>query len=418
MLHNKELAIDAGADKPVNLIKVLSLFVVAHLMHHLVTALGVPLLPLIRSEFSLDYTQAGLLMSAFPVSYGVGQLACGWLGDFFSRRKLLLLGLVGPALASLAVGISPSYPVVAVCMVGMGLSGGGYHPAASPLIYASVPERHLGKALGMHIIGGSASYFLAPLVGVAIAVGFGWRGAFIGLALPTILFAVLFNYLLRGRERAQAMQAKAPSGDPAHSHAHRGWLPRLVTLLVLASVTQAVLQSAIPFVPLYLVDHFKVDVKTAAVLLSLVYSAGLWGAPLGGYLSDRLGKVPMLVAMCLASGPVIFLLNVVPYGVGFGALLILIGMVMMMRAPIAEAFLVAEAPERYRSTVLGIYFFSAMEGGGVLTPLMGYLIDKFGFYTSFTIFSVSLVIFVLLGAALLWAWRRPGGRDNPESGLK
>ena len=33
----------------------------AHLSHHLVTALPVPLLPFIRDEFALDYTRAGLV---------------------------------------------------------------------------------------------------------------------------------------------------------------------------------------------------------------------------------------------------------------------------------------------------------------------------------------------------------------------
>jgi len=266
----------------------------------------------------------------------------------------------------------------------------------------------------MHIIGGAASFFLAPLVGVAIALSFGWRGAFIGLAVPTFLFGIIFNFLLRGKERARAKEPKAPAEATTRPAAPQGWLPRLVIILVIASVTQAVLQSAVPFVPLYMVDYFKVDPKTAAVLLALVYSAGLWAAPLGGYISDRLGTVPVLLAVCLASGPVIFLLNVVPYGVGFWALLVLIGMVMIMRAPIAEAFLVAEVPERYRSTILGVYFFSAMEGGGVLTPLMGYLIDTFGFYTTFSLSSAFLVVFVLLGIALLRVLKRRGGRPQAE----
>lgn len=406
-LLRKAVVIDSTDQKP-RLIKVLFLFVAAHFVHHLVTALGVPLLPFIRNEFGLDYTQSGLLISAFTVSYGVGQLGCGWLADSLSRRKLLFVGLAGPALAGLAIGFSQSYLMLAVLMILMGLSGGGYHPAASPLISASVPEKHLGKALGIHMVGGAASFFMAPLVGVAIAASFGWRGSFVGLAVPTFLFAVIFNYQLRGRELAQVKAVKSPSSSPADQAAPKGWFSRLVILLVMASVAQAVFQSTIPFVPLYMVDHFKADENTAAVLLSLVYSAGLWAAPLGGYLSDRLGKVPMVLVVCLASGPVLYLLNVVPYGIGFGALLILIGMLMIMRGVVAETFLVAATPQRYRSTVLGIYFFSAMEGGGILTPLMGYLIDTYGFYSSFNIASIFLFAFVLLCVLALRITRNMG----------
>ena len=380
------------------------------MVHHLLTALGTPLLPFIRDEFGLDYTKSGLLISAFTVSYGVGQLGCGWLADSLSRRKLLFVGLAGPALAGFAIGFSQSYWMLTAFMVFMGLSGGGYHPAASPLISASVPEKHLGKALGIHIVGGSASFFLTPLVGVAIAASFGWRGAFIGLAIPTLLFSLIFNYSLRGREAAQVKAAKSPSQAPAAPDASPGWFSRLVILLVMASMAQAVFQSVIPFVPLYMVDHFKANEETAAALLSLVYSAGLWAAPLGGYLSDRLGKIPMVLVVCLCSGPVIYLINWIPYGIVFGALLILIGMVMIMRGVVAESFLVSATPQRYRSTVLGIYFFSAMEGGGILTPVMGYLIDSYGFYSSFNIASIFLFCFVALCALGLKVTSKIGSR--------
>jgi sugar phosphate permease len=91
----------------------------------------------------------------------------------------------------------------------------------------------------------------------------------------------------------------------------------------------------------------------------------------------------------------------VPYGIGFGAVLLGIGMILMMRMPIAEAFIVSHSPAHLRSTILGIYFFSAIEGGGVLTPVIGYLIDQFGFYTSFTtsaaaMLTVSFICFLFL----------------------
>jgi hypothetical protein len=51
----------------------------------------------------------------------------------------------------------------------------------------------------------------------------------------------------------------------------------------------------------------------------------------------------------------------------------MIGMIIYVRMPVSEAFIVSNTSERNRSTILGIYFFSHMEGGGVLT-IMGHLI--------------------------------------------
>lgn len=59
----------------------------------------------------------------------------------------------------------------------------------------------------------------------------------------------------------------------------------------------------------------------------------------------------------------------------------------------------------HRSTILGIYFFGSIEGGGVLTPGMGYLIDRFGFYPSFTIASALVVAVTLILSIWLWGSR-------------
>ena len=55
------------------------LFVLAHFSHHVITALVVPLLPFIRNDFGLDYTQAGFVISAFTLSYGIAQMPAGRL---------------------------------------------------------------------------------------------------------------------------------------------------------------------------------------------------------------------------------------------------------------------------------------------------------------------------------------------------
>ncbi|MCK4353951.1 MAG: MFS transporter, partial [Dehalococcoidia bacterium] len=75
------------------------LFVLAHFAHHLVIALPIPLLPFIRDEFALDYTQAGVVMMAFNLAYGISQLPSGWLADRIGPRILLTIGTVGVALA-------------------------------------------------------------------------------------------------------------------------------------------------------------------------------------------------------------------------------------------------------------------------------------------------------------------------------
>ena len=376
----------------------------AHFGHHLLTALPIPLLPMIRSDFALDYTQSGLVISAFTLSYGIGQLPAGWLADRIGPRILITIGICGVALAGLLVGLSQTYIMMIVFLGLMGILGGGYHPASSPLISASVEPKNRGRALGFHMIGGSASFFLAPLIAAAIAITWGWRGSFIALAVPTAVFGIVF-YVILGRLAGtkKTKQRIISSHNQAPSPPRR--LRRLVSFIILSTFSQAVIFSTISFIPLFLVDHFGSSKETAAALIALVFSAGLWAGPLGGYLSDRLGEVPVILAVCFITGPIIYLLNLMPYGWGIGALLVTIGMILYVRMPVSEAYIISQTSERNRSTILGIYYFSAMEGGGVLTPVMGYLIDRFGFYPSFTIAGAALVVVTLVCSIWLWGSR-------------
>ncbi|NQT05688.1 MAG: MFS transporter [Dehalococcoidia bacterium] len=381
------------------------LFVLAHLSHHLVTALPVPLLPYIRDEFALDYTRAGFIISAFGVVYGICQLPAGWLADRFGPRILLTIGIVGVGATGLLVGISPNYLILLAGLVLMGIMGGGYHPASTTMISAVVEPGKRGQALGFHMVGGSFSYFLAPLIAAGIAVAWGWRGPFIALAIPAMGFGVMLHIILGKRVPTRKTVAEdisvSTEAPPAPGHKRR-----LITVIVLSSFTQALIMSIVSFIPLFLVDTFSTSKETAAASISLVYFMGLWAGPLGGYLSDRFGRVPIIITVCVMAGIVIYLLNIAPYGFGTGAMLVLIGILMYINTTSAQAFIVDQTSARNRSTVLGFYFFGNMEGTGVLTPILGYLIDHFGFHTSFTTSSAAILATIIACSAILWLSRR------------
>ena len=175
--------------------------------------------------------------------------------------------------------------------------------------------------------------------------------------------------------------------------------------MILTTFTQAIAFSVIAFIPLFMVDHFGVGEGTAAAFLAIIYSAGLWASPLGGYLSDRWGRVPVVLAVCFITGPAIYLLNLASYGVGIGAVLLIVGIVMYIRMPVSEAYIIDQTPERRRSTALGIYYFASMEAGGLLAPVMGFFIDRFGFNVNFTIASIALVVVTLVCSVFLWGSR-------------
>jgi len=379
----------------------LPLFVAAHFGHHLVTALTSPLMPMIRSEFGLDYTQSGFVLSAFGLAYGIGQLPSGWLADHIGRRIMITVGILGVAVCGLLIGLSSTYIMMIVFLGLMGLMGGGYHPAASPAVASTVEPQHRGSALGFHLIGGSLSYFIAPLVAVAIAGVLGWRGPFILLSITAIAFGVAF-YILMGRlPGLNKTVQKTSSSAQSQLIEKPGRVRRLVVFIVLSSITGAMLHSAQAFIPLFLVDRFHISKEAAGAFPAIFASSGLWGSALGGYLADRFGRVRMIFIVCLAIGTLIYFLNLAPFGIAMGALLVVIGMFAYMRMPITESYIIMNSSEKRRSTILGIYFFTATEGSGVLMPLFGNIIDTMGFATCFAIVAISILVTTLICLFLL-----------------
>jgi nitrate/nitrite transporter NarK len=151
---------------------------------------------------------------------------------------------------------------------------------------------------------------------------------------------------------------------------------------------------------LFLTDRFGTSQEMVGVFYSIVWIGGVVAGPLGGYLSDRFGPVPVTVGMFLVSAPFIYLLNIVPFGVVLVAVLIILQLVVSMRMAIAQVFVINHTQERHQSTLVGILFFSSSEVGSVLVPALGKLIDLFGFYVSFSI-SAAATLIVTIGC---WVW--------------
>lgn len=379
----------------------LSLFVTAHFGHHVITAVMVPMLPMIRSSFGLSYTQTGFLLSAYTVSYGIAHLFSGWLSGRIGPRFLILVGIVGVGAAGLLAGVAGSFAFLVAAQLIMGVAGSGYHPAASYFISSiTAPERR-GRALGIHVIGGSASLFMSPILAAAIAAAWGWRGSFITLAIPTILLGVLLSVLLDRVSRQHNKQKGAAAGPPRTGESVR-WTP-IIAFLALSTLGGTLAASLIGFIPLYLVDSFGIRAETAARLLAIVYSAGIWAAPLAGWLSDRVGRPSVVITVSFITGPVIVLMNFVSPGIGFYALLLLIGVYLFVRMPLSEAYLYGEVPSQQRSTLLGVYFFSSSLGVGAFTLLIGRIIDQYGFQRAFWISGVSLFVITVICSAVILA---------------
>ena len=73
-----------------------------------------------------------------------------------------------------------------------------------------------------------------------------------------------------------------------------------------------------------------------------------------------------------------------------------------MRMPVMEGYIVSNSPPQHRSKILGVFYLAGMEGGGLLTPLAGRLIDLFGFNFTFNMAAATIFVSTVLFAIILW----------------
>ncbi len=386
-------------------------FILSHFSHHVSTGALIPLLPLVRESFDLNYFQSGVLISSFSLSYGLAHVPMAFLADRLGRLPIISLGLMGVALASVAVSLTQAYWQMVFCFIAMGVLGATYHAPASSFISQVLPMERRGRGLGLHLVGGNASFFLTPVMAVGAATLFqSWRASFAVLAIPAIGVGLLLWFSFRGYPENLQNERKASSGDanpfqnPPPASLRLSWLEviRSIGFLAILSIAMGIVGAGVnSYLPLYLVDQHQLSPKWAGILAGVVYGAGMVGAPMGGTLSDVVGRKRVILLSVALSGPLFLAVSLTPFGMLWLLSLVLYGLAMSMRMPIVESHIADVIPVGRRTAVLGVYFLFSQETTTVTTPLVGYLIDLYGINPVF----VSLGLWLSLAAALAWIFR-------------
>ena len=157
------------------------------------------------------------------------------------------------------------------------------------------------------------------------------------------------------------------------------------------------------FLTLYTVDILGATNEQAAMILSFIFVSGIYGAPLGGYISDKVGSAKVIITTDILGGLVIFgLIAVQQYGLAFKMVLFAMGLIHAIRFPVAEVFIMSQTPASHRSTIYGIYYSTMQYTGAIFAPIMGYFIDLYGFHTMFTFSAYAVTAVAVITAFFIY----------------
>src|SRR5215471_5736147 len=148
-------------------------------------------LPRMQSELTLTNSQAGLLATAFLVTYFITSPVFGVLGDRLSRTRLMSIGVIGWSIATAATGVMRNFAQLLMARSWVGIGEAAYATISPALLSDYFPRRSRGRAFSVFYVaipvGAAAGYLLGGLIESAL----GWRAAFYVVGLPGVAMALL-----------------------------------------------------------------------------------------------------------------------------------------------------------------------------------------------------------------------------------
>lgn len=374
-----------------------------------------PAIPLFASEFGVNATAAGAVVSAFALMRLLSGLGAGRLTDWLGERSSLVLGLAVVAVSSLLAGLSQSYTQLIVLRGIGGVGSAVFGVAAVSIVLHVATQRNRGQAMGIYRSGFLLGGIVGPAAGGA-ALGISLRAPFF-LYAGTLALSAAVALVFLGRPSGAAPDVDPPvegadTGTPAvpsvegpTAAADPGLreLVRTVEYQVALVTNLAVglavfgLRSAV--VPLLFVHSLHTSnsfvawafLASALVQTALMIPAGRW--------SDTAGRRPALLtgafvsaagmAMLAVGGSVwLAMLAMAVFGAG-GAFL---GSV--------PAALVGDVAGRRSGTVVAV-FNMASDAGAVVGPVLaGFLVDHGSFAAAFGLGAAVVALAGVLGLRL------------------
>ncbi|MFF8956173.1 MFS transporter [Streptomyces sp. NPDC014894] len=158
--------------------------------------------PVIADDLNATFADVQWITNGYFLALAVSLITAGKLGDRFGHRQTFLIGVVGFAIASAAIGFSETIPMVVVFRVAQGLFGALLMPAALGLLRATFPAEKLNMAIGIWGMVIGASTAGGPIVGGLLVEHVSWQSVFF-INVPVGVIAVALGLVILRDHRAE-----------------------------------------------------------------------------------------------------------------------------------------------------------------------------------------------------------------------
>ena len=376
---------------------IIALIGLAHASSHFAHLLLPLMFPVFRTEFGLNYSELGLLVSVFFIVSGMGQAAAGFAVDRLGARPLLFVALgifvLACGLASRVNGYAGLLMVAALA----GLGNATFHPVDFTILNQRVSGPRLGHAFSVHGVTGNLGWAVAPVFFATISSLYHWRTAYLAAA---VMFGAIGLLLFVQRDKlSTTVVGRACDVQVEHSLAFLK-LPVVwwcFGFFLLSTMTLAVVQS---FSVSILKAMYGVSFEMATLTLTAYMLCGAVGMVVGGFVATRSVSSDRVVALCMSVAAALLALcgSALLSATATMAVLAVTGFAVGIGGPSRDMMIRKAAPQGATGRVYGTVY-SGLDVGFAISPLLfGAFMDR-GWYGA-TLFGAALVLLLSVVAAL------------------
>ena len=246
-----------------------------------------------------------------------GALFFGSLGDLIGRKYTFLVTMTLMGLATFVVGILPSYASIGmtapvlfiVCRLVQGLALGGEYGGAATYVAEHAPQGRRGFYTSWIQTTATVGLFLSLLVVLALRLSitpaqfadWGWRVPFL-VSILLLGVSIWIRLQLQESPAFQRIKASGKGSKAPLREAFGTWKNAKIALLALFGGTagQAAVWYCGQFYALFfLTQALKLDATTSNIVIAVALAIGTPFFVLFGWLSDKIGRKPIILAGCL-----------------------------------------------------------------------------------------------------------------------
>ena len=389
----------------------------SHTLQHLYGHAFWIVFPIIYSALGLTPIAAGLVGTVRSVGSGVSSTVGGFLIDRLQHRRLMILyiSLAAMGLGYSLVGGAPTYVLILAALGLASVAGSVWHPTARGLLSQIYPRRR-GFMLTVDRSAGALGDTAGPTIAGWLLVYLVWQGIFLAAFPLALLFMFILWTLLRRSETFQNVGARSRGQSRPFSEQVRDLRglfrenSRILSLLILIKAIVGFGQGGLfLWLPLYLQESVGMGPVGLGFHLSLLTAMGIATSPAFGFLSDRIGRMPVIIIVLTAKVAITTLIALSGTGLTLTLLIGAMGAFNMVVNPLVQTWALDIAHGRnLEGTTLGVLDGANAIFRGAGPFMTGLVVATWGFESLFwyiaamSAAALSVVLFTLPFARSGW----------------